>query len=199
MTAAPAVAPAPPVAAPAPALSCDDADEVFELVDAGGAVVGRAPRGECHARGLLHRAVYVWVFDAAGRVLLQRRSPRKRIGAGQWDLSAAEHLAPGESFAAAAARGLAEELGIKGAGPRLVGPLAPPHRRELRVGDYHDAELVVSFKLENFQGDVAPDGVEVDAVRWAALAEVAAEAEAAPGALTPWLREEGASLGWFAS
>lgn len=48
--------------------------------------------------GLLHRAVYVWVFNSEGALLVQRRSPAKRIGPGQWDLSVAEHLQPGETY-----------------------------------------------------------------------------------------------------
>lgn len=41
-------------------------------------------------------AVYVFVFDKKGRLLIQRRSPNKKIGPGQWDLSVAEHLSQGE-------------------------------------------------------------------------------------------------------
>jgi hypothetical protein len=90
---------APPAPAPAPAESTAPAAEpeaeVLEVVDDGCLVVGRELRGEIHRRGLLHRAVYVWVFDAAGRLLLQQRSWEKKIGPGQWDLSAAEHLSIG--------------------------------------------------------------------------------------------------------
>lgn len=49
--------------------------------------------------GLLHRAVYVWVFrEQDGALLVQRRSAAKKIGPSQWDLSVAEHLQPGESY-----------------------------------------------------------------------------------------------------
>ena len=48
--------------------------------------------------GLLHRAVYVWVFRPDGALLVQRRSPAKRIGPSQLDLSVAEHLQPGEGY-----------------------------------------------------------------------------------------------------
>lgn len=40
-------------------------------------------------------AVYVFVFDDKGRLLIQRRSDAKKIGPGQWDLSVAEHLSQG--------------------------------------------------------------------------------------------------------
>ncbi|KIZ01518.1 hypothetical protein MNEG_6439, partial [Monoraphidium neglectum] len=83
-------APAAPAAVDKPA--AEPEQEVLEVVDDGCVVIGRELRGEIHRRGLLHRAVYVWVFDQAGRLLLQRRSWDKKIGPGQWDLSAAEHL-----------------------------------------------------------------------------------------------------------
>lgn len=38
------------------------------------------------------------MFSPEGQLLVQRRSPHKRIGPGQWDLSVAEHLQPGESY-----------------------------------------------------------------------------------------------------
>jgi isopentenyldiphosphate isomerase len=45
-------------------------------------------------------AVYVFVFDTKGRLLIQRRSADKKIGPSQWDLSAAEHLSAGEDSCA---------------------------------------------------------------------------------------------------
>jgi isopentenyldiphosphate isomerase len=71
-------------------------EEMFEIVNEKGAVIGLERRGVVHATGLLHKAAYVWVFDTLGRLLIQQRSEEKRIGPGQWDLSVAEHLAPGE-------------------------------------------------------------------------------------------------------
>ena len=43
---------------------------------------------------------------------LQQRSLGKKVGSGQWDLSVAEHLQPGEIYSEGAVRGLQEELGI---------------------------------------------------------------------------------------
>lgn len=52
----------------------NNADERFDIVDASDRVIGSAPRSEIHAHGLLHRAVHLWLYDPAGRILLQRRS-----------------------------------------------------------------------------------------------------------------------------
>lgn len=72
--------------------------ELFDLVDEADQVIGSERRAVVHATGLLHRAVYCWVFDTQGQLLLQQRSPLKKIGASQWDLSVAEHLEPGEGY-----------------------------------------------------------------------------------------------------
>lgn len=46
------------------------------------------------------------MFDSEGRLLIQRRSAKKKIGPNQWDLSVAEHLAVGESYRDGVLRGL---------------------------------------------------------------------------------------------
>lgn len=90
-------------------------EEWFDVVDASDAVVGRALRREVHARGLWHRAVHVLVFDAAGRIFLQKRSMTKDLSPGLWDSSCSGHLDAGEDYDTAATRELGEELGIASA------------------------------------------------------------------------------------
>ncbi len=87
-------------------------DELFDVVDARDAVIGRATRAEVHANGLWHRAVHVLVFNAAGRVFLQKRSLAKDSSPGCWDSSCSGHLDAGEDYDAAALRELREEIGL---------------------------------------------------------------------------------------
>ena len=52
--------------------------ELFEIVDENDRVIGTAPRRECHGNpALVHRAAHVLVFNRAGELLLQKRSPHK--------------------------------------------------------------------------------------------------------------------------
>ncbi len=88
------------------------ATEMFSIVDETNRVIGQAPRGEVHAKGLRHRAVHVFVFNKHGELWLQQRSHLKDVHPLGWDSSAAGHLDVGESYAAAAERELKEELGI---------------------------------------------------------------------------------------
>ena len=77
------------VCAPADTVLAENDDEVFDIFDKLGNPLGTELRGVVHAKGIWHRAVYCFVFNPRGEVLLQRRSAAKKIGPGQWDLSVA--------------------------------------------------------------------------------------------------------------
>ena len=171
------------------------ADELLELVSEANELTGELqPRSRCHAEGLLHRTVYLFLRDASGRLLLSRRAPRKAVCPGLWDLSVAEHVSPGESYEQAACRGAREELAVT-LSPDALTRLLPPSRRALRWTTAAgkrvlDNEFVPLYEARH-DGAVTADAAEVDAVRWLAWDELLAEARAADAAdsFTPWLLE----------
>lgn len=57
-------------------MPADESDEVFEIVDETNRTIGTELRKVVHKTGLLHRAVYCFVFDPDGRLLLQQRAAR---------------------------------------------------------------------------------------------------------------------------
>ena len=59
-----------------PQLIADDEEEQFDIVDDNNHVIGREKRSIVHKTGLTHRAVYCFVFDRFGNLLMQQRSPR---------------------------------------------------------------------------------------------------------------------------
>jgi 16S rRNA (adenine1518-N6/adenine1519-N6)-dimethyltransferase len=89
-----------------------DPTELFDVCDADDRVIGQASRGEVHARGLLHRAVHIFVLNSRGELLLHRRSTQKDEYPLRITSSASGHLAVGEDYATAAVRELGEELGL---------------------------------------------------------------------------------------
>ena len=90
-------------------------DEMIEIVDRNGNVLGLAARSEFPGNpSLLHRVVHVLVFDTHGRLLLQKRSADKDVAPGKWDTSVGGHVNPGEDIERAASREMQEELGIQG-------------------------------------------------------------------------------------
>lgn len=89
--------------------------ELLDVVDEDDNVIAVRTRGEIHARGLMHRAVHILVFNSQGELFLQKRSMSKDEQPGKWDSSAAGHVDSGEDYLDCARREIGEELGIDGA------------------------------------------------------------------------------------
>jgi isopentenyldiphosphate isomerase len=94
-------------------LTMEEQQEILEVFDRHNRLVGQAARGTIHRLGLRHRAVHIFVFNPAGDLYLQLRREHKDQYPRHWDTSAAGHVSPGESYQAAAARELTEELGLR--------------------------------------------------------------------------------------
>lgn len=188
-----------PVAQLEPLALADKDEELFDIVDDQNNVIGQEQRSVVHAQGIKHRAVYCFVFNSKGQLLLQQRSAKKKIGPLQWDLSIAEHLEPGEKYRQAAARGLQEELGIHVDAAQLAGPLVPVHLRELRVPEkgVRDCEFVTSFRLNGWEGTVVADPAEVHAWRFLSVEEVWRDMQESPDSYTVWCKDELHAVNYF--
>jgi isopentenyl-diphosphate Delta-isomerase len=92
----------------------DDQDEIFDVVDRDDRIVGQAPRRLCNSDPkLIHRAVFVLVYNDKDQILWQKRSMTKDVCPGGWTTSVSGHVDRGETYAVAAAREMREELGIE--------------------------------------------------------------------------------------
>jgi isopentenyl-diphosphate Delta-isomerase len=83
------------------------------LVDENDNQTGVAGKMEAHKKGLLHRAVSVFVINSHGNWILQRRALDKYHSNGLWTNTCCTHPHPGETDIEAAGRRLSEEMGIK--------------------------------------------------------------------------------------
>jgi 16S rRNA (adenine1518-N6/adenine1519-N6)-dimethyltransferase len=88
-------------------------EELFAVVDEKDRVTGSATRRKVHGDNLRHRAVHILLFNEAGELFLQKRSPWKDRHPFVWDSSAAGHVHAGEDYDTAAGRELEEELGVR--------------------------------------------------------------------------------------
>jgi isopentenyl-diphosphate delta-isomerase len=82
------------------------------LVDENDVETGLMGKTEAHEKGLLHRAVSVFIVNSDGEWLLQRRALNKYHSAGLWTNTCCSHPLPGESTVDAAKRRLFEEMGL---------------------------------------------------------------------------------------
>lgn len=158
--------------------------EWVTLVDQDDEVVGSAPKLEAHRDGVLHRAFSVFIFNAAGDLLLQRRTSEKYHCGGLWSNTACGHPRPGETTLAAAKRRLWEEMRIE----------AELQRRSsfiyrVKLGDElweHELDHVfLGFHEEDPQADPA----EVSEWKWQPLDTVLQDLRENPQDFTPWFEK----------
>lgn len=83
------------------------------LVDNADRVVGVMDKLEAHQKGLLHRAVSVFIFNKKGEWLLQQRALNKYHSPMLWSNTCCTHPQPDESCMQAANRCLKEEMGME--------------------------------------------------------------------------------------
>lgn len=90
-----------------------DSEELI-LVDADDFEVGHLNKDKVHdGEGLLHRAFSLFIFNADGELLLQRRSAQKRLWPMYWSNSCCSHPRRGENMEDAIQRRLYQELGMR--------------------------------------------------------------------------------------
>lgn len=87
-------------------------EELFDVVNSRDEVVCQERRSIVHRDGLLHRAVHIFVFNAAGQLYLQKRSMTKDSAPGKWVSSCSGHVDAGEDYDTSAVRELGEEIGL---------------------------------------------------------------------------------------
>lgn len=157
--------------------------EILILVDENDNEIGTDTRENCHAgSGKRHRAYTVFLFHG-GRVLIQRRSSKKLLWPGAWDVSYTSHVYPGETYQKAAERKAKQELGAR------IGLLEDVHSFVYFAPQGKNAENEFCRVLVGeFDGNVVPNEDEMSAVRWAKVRDLQADLAAHPDSYTPWFK-----------
>lgn len=152
------------------------------LVDAQDNEVGQMEKQAAHETGALHRAFSVFVYNAAGHLILQRRAMHKYHSGGLWTNTCCSHPRPGESDLDAATRRLQEEMGFACA---LEHAFSFLYFQE--VGDLTEHELDHVF-IGEFDGQPEINPEEV--AEWLAMpiADLRQDIAAHPERYTVWLR-----------
>lgn len=151
------------------------------LVDTNDRPIGTAEKQRAHVLGQLHRAFSVFLYDRAGRMLLQQRALTKYHSPGLWSNACCGHPRPGEALPSAARRRVREELGID-VGLRRAFDFV--YRAD--VGDglvEHEYDHVL---VGEFDGVIFPASAEVANTRFAFPATIAGELARDPAVFTPW-------------
>lgn len=111
-------------------------------------------------------AIIVSVVDDQDRILLGSQGVWEE---NRWSILAG-FVEPGESLAAAVAREVFEESGVRVVSPEYLGSQAWPFPYSLMVG------FTARVDPQHKHLELAPDGVEIEKLRWFSREELAAEA-----------------------
>ncbi len=89
-------------------------EEMLAHVDENGKIIGRISRTQAHdGTKKLHPVIHVHIINSNGEILLQKRSPAKKIQPGKWDTAVGGHVSFGEQLEKSLERETKEELGLK--------------------------------------------------------------------------------------
>jgi isopentenyl-diphosphate delta-isomerase len=155
--------------------------EYVIIVDDQDREVGQAEKLLVHLTSRLHRAFSVFVFDAAGRMLLQRRARDKYHSGGLWSNTCCGHPRPGESAVVAAERRLQEEMGFS---CKLTPACTVRYHLELGGGlAEHEYDHVF---VGVFEGSPVPDPGEVHDWCWIDRHSLQEALRRRPGEFTRW-------------
>lgn len=154
------------------------AEEMFDVVDADDRVTGQLPRSEVHRRGLLHRAVSIFVLNSRGELLVHQRSAAKDEFPLLYTSSASGHVSAGESYDDTAPRELREELGLD----VPVAFLARFPASAETANEHTALYLAVTDEPPT------PDPAEIAGIEWWNIDALAARVAQSPDEFTPPFR-----------
>ena len=161
-------------------------DDALILVDADDVEIGTLDKTACHdGDGVLHRAFSLFVFNAAGDTLLQRRHADKRLWPGYWSNGCCSHPRPGEALTAAVVRRAEEELGL------LVRPeFLFKFQYQATYADLGSEFELCSVFAGRTEATPKVNATEVAEWRWVAGEDLDRELKTFPDTFTPWLKLE---------
>jgi isopentenyl-diphosphate Delta-isomerase len=161
------------------------------LVDEQDRELGASEKLAAHEAGRLHRAFSIFVFNSAGRLLLQRRAKTKYHSGGLWSNTCCGHPRPGESTRAAARRRLREEMNFE---CELSAAFEFLYRAEF-ANELIEHEYDHVFVGE-FDGAFTAEESEVEDWKWATPDELRRDMRERPGDYTYWLKVALETDGW---
>ena len=139
---------------------------------------------EAHRRGLLHRAVSIFVFNDRNELLLQKRAVDKYHSPHKWTNTCCTHPSPGETPLMTARRRLSEEMGLIATLTEVFTFLYQADvDNDLIENEFDHVFLGVSNQNPN------PNPAEVSDWNWVTIEDLKQELIRNPEEYSPWLRQ----------
>jgi isopentenyl-diphosphate delta-isomerase len=159
------------------------AEENVVLVNERDEMIGVENKTRAHLLGALHRAFSVFILDADGQLLLQKRARTKYHSRGLWSNTCCGHPRPGETVEQASRRRLWEEMGLHSELRKLFDFIYRTNVDEGLV-EYEYDHVLIGW----FDGTPKPDPDEIAEWKWVDLKTLSADIRVHPELYTYWFR-----------
>ncbi len=164
-------------------LSGEQKEQILITTDENGKPIGQASRNDCHTgSGKTHLAFVAFLFDNDGNIYIQKRSEKKSLWDGYWDVSIVSHILPGETVEEAARRRGREELGVDTNFKDLGGFFYFAQYNGNCENEY--CHVLIGKSSEK----VSHNPVEIEVVKKIKLEDLKKEVENNKNKFTPWLK-----------
>jgi len=166
-------------------LSRDEDSQEIILVDENDDPLGFETKLKAHENGgKLHRAFSIFVFNAEGKLLLQRRAEEKYHFSGLWTNTCCGHPKRGEKLQDAVHRRLREEFGFDTVLEEAFSFLYRASDARSGLSEYEFDHVFFG----QFDGEPRPDPDEIGDWKWVGLVELMVDLENSPHDYTPWFK-----------
>ena len=158
-------------------------EENVVLVSENDEVLGLMEKMQAHQNGILHRAFSVFLFNANGEMLLQKRAAGKYHSPNQWTNACCSHPKSGETYLDGAKRRVFEELGIE---TNLEEKFHFIYKADVGQNLWeHELDHVFTG---NFEGEFHLNPDEVSEVRYISVDNLEREMKNNPENFTEWFK-----------
>lgn len=162
--------------------------EYVVLLDESGNEIGTALKESVHSANTpLHKAFSFFLFNNQNKLLLTKRSWKKKAFAGVWTNTCCGHPALGETYDTAICRRLAEELGLSGV--LHIQKVADYRYRFADVNGMVENEICPIF-IGRSEVDPVPNTDEVSDWKWIDWQEFLVGLDIPSNNYSPWCVEE---------
>ena len=150
------------------------------FVDENDTALGACPKKESRAKGYITRMTRVFLFNAKGETLIQKRSAHVFSNPLRWDNSAAGNVDERESYEEAARREAIEEIGVTDLDLKEVAKNYTEEKDERFT-----KKRFTMIYSGIYEGEIHPNLEEVTEVRWIGPEELEQWMAKSPNDFTP--------------